>query len=79
MSEKQKLREIAESAPGWAKSRALIALDIIDQHEQGNLSEDEMKELMEDLVRTDKLDAEADDIELKAALVTAIMIVSKVA
>lgn len=79
MSDNQKLQEIADSAPGWAKTRALIALDILDQHEQGNLSEDEMKELMEDLVRTDKLDAEADDIELKAALVTAIMIASKLA
>lgn len=79
MSEKQKLQEIAETAPGWAKTRALIALDILEQKEQGNLSDDEMRELMEDLIRTDKLDAEADDIELKAALVTAIMIVSKVA
>lgn len=77
MSDKQKLEEIAESSPGWARTRALMALDILNQHEKGDISDDEFKELMEDLVRTDRLSEEADDMEVKAALVTAIMIASK--
>jgi hypothetical protein len=62
----------------WAAERAAMVIAIEEQRAAGNLAEDEYQELITDLVRMDKLDAEATDIELKTALVTAIYAVSKV-
>ncbi len=73
----QALYEIAGSDKGWAAQRAAMVIAITEQLQAGALSRDEALELMEDLVRMDQLDAEADDIELKAALVSAVVAVSK--
>lgn len=66
------LYEIAGSDKGWAAQRAATVIAIAEQLQQGNISSDEAKELMLDLVRMDKLDEEADDLELKTMLVTAV-------
>ncbi len=66
------LRELANCDRPWAAERAQIALDLAAQYEADELSADEFKELLEDLVRTDKLDDEADNIEVKTMLVTGI-------
>ncbi len=66
------LRELAHCDRPWAAERAQIALDLAAQYENDELSADEFKELLEDLVRTDKLDDEADNIEVKTMLVTGI-------
>jgi hypothetical protein len=73
----QALYEIAGSDKGWAAQRAAMVIAITEQLQAGALSREEALELMEDLVRMDQLDAEADDIELKAALVSAVVAVSK--
>lgn len=73
----QTLYEIAGSDKGWAAQRAAMVIAITEQLQAGNLSNDEARELMLDLVRMDQLDAEADDIELKTALVQAVFVVSK--
>ncbi len=73
----QALYEIAGSDKGWAAQRAAMVIAITEQLQTGALSREEALELMEDLVRMDQLDAEADDIELKAALVSAVVAVSK--
>ncbi len=73
----QALYEIAGSDRGWAAQRAAMVIAITEQLQAGALSREEALELMEDLVRMDQLDAEADDIELKAALVSAVVAVSK--
>jgi hypothetical protein len=54
-----------------------MALEIQEQLNVGNLSQDEARELLEDLVRTDALDKEADDIETKALLVSAVTTIIK--
>lgn len=73
----QVLYEIAGSDRGWAAQRAAMVIAITEQLQAGNISNDEARELMLDLVRMDQLDAEADDIELKTALVQAVFVVSK--
>jgi hypothetical protein len=73
------LQEIVGCGHGWAEERAQIALDIVQQRNSGALSPAEAAELLEDLIATDKLDAVADDMAVKAALVSAINIAAKFA
>ena len=75
----QQLHEIAASGPGWARERAEMALAIMSQYEGGGLDLDEYQELMQDLVRSDLLNAQADDQELKNLLVSCVMIGAKLA
>ena len=75
----QQLHEIAASGPGWARERAEMALAIMQQYEGGGLDLDEYQELMQDLVRSDLLNAQADDQELKNLLVSCVMIGAKLA
>lgn len=56
----------------WAAQRAAYALDLNNQYQLGNISSDEYQELLQDLIRTDQLDAEADDIEVKSMLVAGV-------
>ena len=72
------LKEIADNGPGWAAERAQTALLISQAFGKGQIEEDEYKELMADLVRADKLDEEADDLETKTALVTAVYAVAQI-
>jgi polyhydroxyalkanoate synthesis regulator phasin len=73
------LNELAGCGHGWAEERAQMAKDIVAQRNSGAISPSEAKELMEDLIATDKLDAVADDMAVKAALITAISIAAKFA
>lgn len=66
------LKSLVGCGKSWAEQRALMAMEFSDQHSKGDLSSDEYKELLEDLVRSDKLDKEADDMALKAALVAGV-------
>ena len=75
----QQLHEIAATGPGWARERAEMALAIMSQYEGGGLDLDEYQELMRDLVRSDTLNAQADDQELKNLLVSCVMIGAKLA
>lgn len=76
---KQQLQEIAQCGRPWAAERAQYALEIMGAVHEGAVSMSEFQELMQDLVRTDRLDAEADDMELKAMLVSAIYVVGQLA
>lgn len=74
----QELVHCANSGRGWAAERAAMAIQIAEALEQGVIAPDEARELLEDLVRTDHLDAEADDIELRTLLVTGVWAILKV-
>ncbi len=74
----QDLYSIANSNKPWAAQRAQYALQLYEAFQAGQVSPDEYKALLEDLVRTDRLDAEADDVELKTMLVQSVWILSKV-
>lgn len=71
----QQLKEIAKCGRAWAAERAVYALEITEAVNAGDISVDEYQELMRDLVRGDVLDAEADDMLTRAALVSAIQVV----
>lgn len=71
------LQDLAGCSSPWAAKRAKLALDIQAQRNSGALSPAEAAELMEDLIATDQLNEEADDMAVKAALVSAINIASK--
>lgn len=66
------LKSFVGCGKSWAEERAQMALDLADQHARGDISSDEYKELLEDLIRTDVLDGEADDMAVKMALVGAV-------
>jgi hypothetical protein len=56
-----------------------MTIAITEQYQGGGIDRSEYEEMLRDLVRMDKLDSEADDIELKTMLVTAIYAVAQVA
>jgi hypothetical protein len=58
--------------------RAQMALQIAEAYSRQELSESEYKELMMDLVRSDRLDSECSDLETKTMLVTAVYAVAQV-
>lgn len=75
----EQLQQLASSGPGWAAERAQMAMAITEQYQGGGLDRSEYLELMEDLVRSDRLNAEADNIDVKNMLVSAVMAVSALA
>jgi len=66
------LKGMVGMGKSWASERAEMALDFARQHEEGVLTDSEYNELLEDLIRTDVLDEEADDMAVKTALVGAV-------
>ena len=75
----EQLQQLAACGRPWAEQRAQTALQIAEAYYAREISASEYQELMADLVRADRLDAEADDLDVKSALVSAVMIASKVA
>jgi hypothetical protein len=71
---KQELEHLVATAPAWAARRAQYALEITATYESGELTESEYQELMRDLVHADQFNEEADNLEIKNYLVTAVMI-----
>lgn len=72
------LEQMAQDNRGWVSERAKMAIILHDQFESGGLDESEYQELMMDLVRSDRLDEEADDLDTKTMLVTAVYGVAQV-
>jgi polyhydroxyalkanoate synthesis regulator phasin len=72
------LDQLLASPRPWAQQRAQLALDIVNQRQRGEISQDEARELIEDLARTDVLDREADCLETRTQLVSALYLLSQV-
>lgn len=70
------LEGLAESDKTWASSRAKMALQITEQFDGGGLDEWEYQEMMLKLIEDSKLDREADDLETKSLLISAVHQVS---
>ena len=73
------LRELAHSGPPWAQQRAAQALEFMDALARGDLTEGEYQELMQDLIRSDRLNELADNEDVKNLLVSCIMIGARLA
>lgn len=63
----------------WAEQRAQMALEIVMAHQTGDIPQDEYQALMADLIASDRLNAEADDMDVKNLLVSCIMIGARLA
>lgn len=74
----EQLQALTQCGRPWAAQRAEMALQMCTAVQNGELSESEFKELMADLVRMDRLDSEADDLETKTMLVSAVYAVAQI-
>lgn len=72
------LQQLTGSNDPAVAARAEMALQIAEAYSRQELSDSEYKELMLDLVRTDKLDEECSDLEAKTMLVTAVYAVAQI-
>ena len=73
MEDRSILEELATDSRAWVSERASLALQMLDQHEGGGLDEFEFQDIMSRIVASSDLDREADDLDTKAALVTAVL------
>jgi hypothetical protein len=72
------LDQLLHSDKPWVQQRAQMALEIVNQRQTGQISGDEARELLADLVRTDVLEAEADDLQMKTMLVSSIYAIAQI-
>jgi len=63
------LTELMDSGNTWAADRARYALEVHEAVGAGQLSASEAKEILQDLISTDKLQEAAADQQARAALV----------
>ena len=63
------LTELMNSGNTWAAERAQYALQVHEAVGAGQLSASEAKEILQDLISTDKLEEAAADQQARAALV----------
>jgi polyhydroxyalkanoate synthesis regulator phasin len=63
------LAELMNSGNQWAAERAQYALQVHEAVGAGQLSPSEAKEILQDLISTDKLEEAAADQQARAALV----------
>jgi polyhydroxyalkanoate synthesis regulator phasin len=67
----EQLKELLTSSD-WAAKRAQIAIKLTEDLKSGELSADEYKELINDLKNTDQLNLQAEELEIKVKLESAI-------
>jgi hypothetical protein len=75
----EQLQQLAGHSDPAISLRAQTALQIAQARQAGEISESEYRELLEDLVRTDRLDSECQDLAMKTMLVTAVYAIAQVA
>jgi hypothetical protein len=74
MSEQIKeLQALLSCGDSFVERQASLALEIADAQAVGNISSQQAKELMEDLVRTDEIEGKSEDIVLVGKLITGVM------
>jgi hypothetical protein len=76
--DKEVLEMLSDCGHEWAEARAKAALDYNTQFEEGIIGDEEFAGLAHDLVGTAQLDEEADDLDTKALLVTAVYGIAQV-
>ena len=66
------LSELVNSNQSWVADRAAVAIEIQDALKSGDLSADDAKELLDNLIDAEKLEEEATNVVVRATLVKAI-------
>jgi len=72
----EQLKELLTSSD-WAAKRAQLAIKITEEYNSGQMSVEEYKELLNDLKNTDKLNLQAEELEIKIKLESAINTILK--
>lgn len=67
------LQALMSCGDPWVEQQAAMALEIADAQAVGNISSEQAKELMEDLVRADEIEGKSENIQLVGTLVTGVM------
>lgn len=75
----EQLQWLTQCGRPWAAERAQTALEMLAALERQEITESEYQELMQDLIRSDKLNEVADDQDTKNLLVSCIMVGAKLA
>jgi hypothetical protein len=63
------LHEVINSGQPWAAERAQYAIQVAEALQTNQISQDEARAILNDLIATEKLEAEGADLQLRAALV----------
>ena len=71
------LSDIINSGQQWAIDRANYAVQVSEAVASGQLSAEEVKEILADLISTEKLEESANNAQLRAALVELVTIAAK--
>jgi len=66
------LSDLVNSNQTWAADRAKMAIEIQEGVKSGDLSSDEAKELLENLIEAEQLESDSTDVQVRAAVVKAI-------
>lgn len=69
----EQIQALAACGRPWAESRAQVVLELTESHDLGHISDEEYSELLMDVIRSDQLDQEADDLDTKSVLVMTVM------
>lgn len=56
----------------WVEAKANLVLELQDSHTRGELTSEELKELLQDIANTDDISSQASDLQMKSMLVSAI-------
>ncbi len=64
----EQLQILSTCGRPWAEQRAQMALEITQAYQSGDILEDEYRALMADLIQSDRLNAEADDMDVEKSL-----------
>lgn len=73
----EQLQFLSTCGRPWAEQRAEMALAITEALNRQEISGSEYQALMADLINSDRLNAEADDMDVKNMLVSCIMVGAK--
>jgi hypothetical protein len=63
------LHEVMNSGQPWAAERAQYALQVAEALKTNQISQDEARAILNDLIATEKLETEGTNLQLRAALV----------
>ena len=75
----EELQWLSSCGRPWAEQRAQFALRLNEALRLDEISADEYQALMADLINSDRLNSEADDMDIKNLLVATIMVGAKLA
>ena len=73
----EQLQFLSSCGRPWAEQRAQFALEITAALQRQEISESEYSALMADLINSDRLNEEADDMDIKNMLVACVMVGAK--